>query len=156
LLSCKTGRRGALGYPLGEVKLCARRGLGKEGNHQSMSMDRISRLQQEIFKLFIEEFQGWIDALMKDALDPRKLMAFIRSMGLDMSQLPGMIGQRPGFDPYQVLGLDKSASDEEVKKRYRELIHKLHPDTAGIGGTSFLLNMVLAAYEIIKRERGWQ
>jgi hypothetical protein len=32
------------------------------------------------------------------------------------------------FDPYQVLGLDQSASDEEVKKRYRELLFKLHPD----------------------------
>ena len=65
-------------------------------------------------------------------------------------------GQQPGLDPYRVIGLDKSASDEEVKKRYRELLRKLQPDTSGTPGTSFLLQMVMAAFEIIKRERGWQ
>ena len=54
------------------------------------------------------------------------------------------------------MGLDKSASEEEVKKRYRELLRKLHPDTAGVEGTAFLLQMVLAAYEMIRQERGWQ
>ena len=43
-----------------------------------------------------------------------------------------------------------------MKKRYRELLRKLHPDTSGTPGTSFLLQMVMAAYEMIKRERGWQ
>jgi len=55
-----------------------------------------------------------------------------------------------------VLGLDKTAGDDEIKKRYRELLRKLHPDTSGTPGTSFLLQMVIAAFEIIKRERGWQ
>jgi preprotein translocase subunit Sec63 len=67
-----------------------------------------------------------------------------------------MVGQQPGFDPYQVLGLDKSASDEAIKKRYRELLQHLHPDTAGREGTSFLLQMVLAAYKLIEVQRGWQ
>ena len=121
-----------------------------------MTEDRIVRMQKQILKLVMGELQGFMNDLLKDAFDPRKLMAFIRSMGIDISQLPGMVSQQPGFDPYQILGLDKSATDEEVKKRYRLLVHKLHPDTAGIEGTSFLLQMVLAAYKIIERERGWQ
>lgn len=31
-------------------------------------------------------------------------------------------------DPYTVLGIDASASDDEVKKAYRELARKYHPD----------------------------
>ena len=36
-------------------------------------------------------------------------------------------------DPYSVLGLDGNASEEEVKKDYRELAKKYHPDNYKYG-----------------------
>jgi DnaJ-domain-containing protein 1 len=117
---------------------------------------RLLQSQERILKVIYEEVQGWMDALYRDAFNPEAFMRFVAGMGIDISQIPNLVGKPEGFDPYRVLNLDRSASDEEVKKRYRELLIKLHPDTAGVRGTDFLLQMMIAAYEMIKRERGWQ
>ena len=99
---------------------------------------------------------GWMDDLLRDAFNPDSLLRYIASMGIDLSQVPNMGGQRDGFNPYRVLGLENTATDQEVKKRYRELLVKLHPDTAGVRGTDFLLQMMIAAYREIAKERGWE
>jgi len=112
-----------------------------------LSQDRTTRMYQRIFSVIQEEMQGW----MND-----QLAGFLKSLGIEASQLQGMASGQMSSNPYIILGLDKSVSDDEVKKRYRELLRKLHPDTAGVEGTAFLLQMVLAAYEMIKQERGWQ
>lgn len=112
-----------------------------------MSQDRTARLYQRIFSVIQEEMQVW----MND-----QLAGLLKSLGIEASQLQGMASGQTTFDPYRLLGLDKTASDEEVKKRYHELLRKLHPDTAGVEGTAFLLQMVLGAYEMIKQERAWE
>ena len=61
-----------------------------------------------------------------------------------------------GDDPYEILGLNRTASDEEVKHRYRELLMRIHPDTAGKKGSEFLTKMVNIAYNQIGKERGWK
>ena len=63
-------------------------------------------------------------------------------------------------DPYKVLGLDSSATDEEVKKAYRRLAMKYHPDKVESMGEEVKKNAeaqfreINEAYEQIKAARG--
>lgn len=63
-------------------------------------------------------------------------------------------------DPYKVLGLDSSATDEEIKKAYRRLAMKYHPDKVEGMGDEVKRNAeaqfreINEAYETIKTSRG--
>lgn len=124
-----------------------------------MTQADFQKLTQKLLGVFLEGYQDIINRILKDSMnlwDMNKFMDRMRRMGVDFSQLSGMVGMPGGPSPYQILDLDSSASDEEIKKRYRELLHHLHPDTCGREGTKGLLQMVLKAYDLIKIERGWQ
>ena len=60
-------------------------------------------------------------------------------------------------DPYAVLGVDKNASEEEIKNAYRELARKYHPDNYADNPLSDLagekMKEVNAAYEAIQKMR---
>ena len=116
---------------------------------------KLLREQEKILGEMSDNVHRWMDDLLRDAFNPEAFLRLVASMGMDLSRIPGLVGHRDGFDPYRVLGLEKTAADEEVKKRYRELLMKLHPDTAGVRGTDFLLQMMIAAYQQIAKERGW-
>ncbi len=65
-------------------------------------------------------------------------------------------------DPYEVLGVDSSISDEEVKRTYRKLIRENHPDTLMAQGVpqEFIdianekMATINAAYDRIEKQRG--
>lgn len=65
-----------------------------------------------------------------------------------------------GKDPYKVLGLTPSATDEEVKKAYRRFAMKYHPDKVEHLGEEMKKNAerqfkeIQDAYETIKTARG--
>lgn len=60
-------------------------------------------------------------------------------------------------DPYKVLGVSPDASDDEIKKAYRALARKYHPDKYRDNDLADLasekMKEVNAAYEEIKRQR---
>lgn len=61
------------------------------------------------------------------------------------------------MDPYSVLGVNRNASDDEVKKAYRELVKKYHPDRYTDEAMKNLaddkLKQINAAYDEIQRMR---
>ena len=63
-------------------------------------------------------------------------------------------------DPYEVLGVRRDASMDEIKQRYRELARKYHPDKyAGnelIDLAEEKMKMINEAYDAIVKERSGQ
>ena len=53
------------------------------------------------------------------------------------------------MDYYQVLGVSKNASEQEIKKAYRRLAHKYHPDK---GGDEKRFKEINEAYQILSDE----
>ncbi len=54
---------------------------------------------------------------------------------------------------YETLGVDKSASTEEIKKAYRRLARKYHPDINKEAGAEDKFKEINAAYEILSDEK---
>src|SRR5882762_509305 len=53
-------------------------------------------------------------------------------------------------DPYDVLGVSKTASEAEIKKAFRSLAKKHHPDTHGAdAGAKKRFQEISAAYDIV-------
>jgi len=63
---------------------------------------------------------------------------------------------------YKVLGIEPSASDDEVKKAYRQMAIKFHPDKVAQMGEEFekgakeKFQQIQDAYEAIKKQRGFK
>ena len=58
-------------------------------------------------------------------------------------------------DFYKILGVSKDASDADIKKAYRKLARKYHPDTnPGDTAAEKTFKDVSEAYSVLSRRRG--
>src|SRR4029453_9321119 len=54
-----------------------------------------------------------------------------------------------GTDHYKTLGVDKKASQAEIKKAYRKLARQYHPDTNKDAGAEDRFKAISEAYDIL-------
>jgi DnaJ like chaperone protein len=120
------------------------------------NMDYSSRLQLLHFLFGIARADGRIDSTEMNMI---RLIA--QNMGISTKDLESIQSMFvPDTDSaYKILEVEKSASDEEIKKAYRKMAIKYHPDKVTYLGTDFQnaakekFQKVNEAYEKIKKER---
>ena len=113
--------------------------------------DRLKEAQQKMTEATAEMILEWLNHMLETMRNDPVIGELCSTIKTGSSSTLSS-----GIDPYRVIGLDKKVVDDQVKKRYRELAVKLHPDTAGVKGTEFLFQLITAAYHQISRERGWR
>jgi DnaJ like chaperone protein len=120
------------------------------------NMNYSARLQLLHFLFGIAIADGQVDA------NERQLIDYIsRAMGLtdkDFESIQAMFVPSTEGD-YKILEIETAATDEEVKKAYRRMAMKFHPDKVSHLGEDFQkaahekFQSVNKAYENIKKER---
>jgi molecular chaperone DnaJ len=60
---------------------------------------------------------------------------------------------RPGQDYYEVLGVSRDASGAEIKRAFRALVRRLHPDVAVSEPADGHFHDVVSAYEVLSHPR---
>ena len=113
--------------------------------------DQVRKVQKRMTEATTEMMSRWLNQMLQGMCNDPVLGELWSAM-----KMGNQSSRTAGIDSYRVLGLEKSVTDDQIKKRYRELVVRLHPDTAGVKGTEFLFQFVTAAYQQISKERGWR
>lgn len=120
-------------------------------------MPHSSRLQLLHFLFGIAKADEHVSAEEVDQI--RKIAGYLYINQYDFESIKAMFYSSTD-SAYKILEIDKSASDDEVKKAYRKMAKKYHPDKLqGLGeehlkGAQEKFQSIQAAYESIKKERG--
>ena len=130
---------------------------------QQACMDIRASMQPEV-RLQLLHYLFGIAKADGHVSDPEvRLIAQIASyLGIsqtDFNSIKAMFYKDPNT-AYKILGVTENASDDEIKKAYRKLVVKYHPDKIQHLGAEFQagakdkFQKIQEAYETIKKERG--
>ena len=121
-------------------------------------MPHASRLQLIHFLFGIAKADDFVSE--KEIDEIRKIAGYLYINQPDFESIKAMFYDESG-SAYKILEIEKTATDDEVKKAYRNLAKKLHPDKLQDLGEEHLkgaqekFQSIQAAYEKIKKERGF-
>ncbi|EZH71854.1 molecular chaperone DnaJ [Aquimarina atlantica] len=116
-----------------------------------------SRLQILHFLFGIANADGAVS--ISEAEEIQKIAGFLRINFKDFESIKAMFF-KTGDHAYKILEIDKTATDAEVKKAFRTMAKKYHPDKVQhmdeihIKGAEAKFREVQKAYDQIKKERG--
>ena len=111
--------------------------------------DQVRKAQREMTDATTDMMAEWLKQMLHGMANDPIMAELWSTMQKGNRSTPQSV-----VDPYRVMGLERTATGDQIKKQYRELAQKLHPDTARIRGTEFLFQLVTAAYQQISREKG--
>ncbi|MCA0131387.1 TerB family tellurite resistance protein [Winogradskyella alexanderae] len=122
-------------------------------------MDHPSRLQLVHFLFGIAKADGHVtNAEIKEIYT---ISGYLGISNKDYESIKAMFYNSTD-NAYKILEIDKSVSDDEVKKAYRRMAKKYHPDRVGHLGEEYQegaeekFRQVQEAYEHIQKERGFK
>lgn len=120
-------------------------------------MDYSSRLQLLHFLYGIANADGHIDSSEIQLIE--QIAYYLGISSADSGSIKNMFVKSTD-SAYIILGVDRNVTNEEVKKAYRKLAVKYHPDKVGYLGEDIRkkakekFQNINKAYETIKKERG--
>lgn len=117
-----------------------------------------ARLQIVHFLFNVANADGLVSE--SEVIKIREIAGYLGLRLTDFESLKAMFFKNPD-SAYTILGLDRSASESEIKAAYRNSVKKYHPDRlqhldeAHRKGAEEKFRKVQEAYEQIKKERGF-
>jgi len=116
------------------------------------------RLQVIHFLFNIAQADGHISE--KEILKLQEISRYFSITSYDFQSIKAMF-IKSADSAYKILEIDKNASNEDIKKAYRKMVKKYHPDKlvnmdeAYQKGAREKFNQVQEAYEKLQKERGF-